>query len=313
MTKRKAGGQQVWRAYVILAAGIFGIGLSGIFVRLANVPGAVNGFYRMGIATAVLTPIFWQQRRKNPKLPRKESLIALLAGLFFAADLTFWNTGILISGATNPTLMANTAPVWVGLGAMFFFREKLNRQFWLGLGVALAGTAVILGLDALNNVGLGTFFGWLASLFYGGYFLLTQRNRQKLDALSAFWLSAASATFALLIIALIMRQPLTGYTPTTYLYLVALGVFVQALGQLSLTYALGHLPASIVSASALGQPVLTAIFAVPLLGETLTTGQIAGGLAVVFGVFNVHLSRARQNRKETIGTLGKTAVSPPEP
>jgi drug/metabolite transporter (DMT)-like permease len=281
------------RAYLALGLGVIGMGFSGIFVSWANAPGAVTGFYRMAIAVVLLTPFFLRQRRRQAQIPWRETVVALAAGFFFAGDLIFWNTGILISGATNPTLMGNTAPLWVGLGALIFFREKLDRTFWLGLLMAITGAAIILGLDALSDVGLGTFFGLLAGIFYAGYYLVTQRSRQKLDALTTFWLSAASSTFFLFWAALLLKQPLTGYSAVTYWNFLGLAVLVQAGGQLAINFALGYLPASIVSPTMLAQPVLTAIFAIPLLGEFLSFWQIVGGLAVLAGVYTVHRSRTR--------------------
>jgi drug/metabolite transporter (DMT)-like permease len=65
----------------------------------------------------------------------------------------------------------------------------------------------------------------------------------------------------------------------------------QIIGYLAMGYALGHLPASIVSPTMLGQPVLTALLAIPLLGETLQPVQWMGGLVVISGIFLVHRSR----------------------
>lgn len=279
------------RAYAALIGGLLAIGLSGIFVSWANAPGAVTAFYRMAIAILVLGLPFARRMQVHGRLPRREIAIALAAGAFFAADIVFWNSGVLISGAANPTLMGNTAPLWVGLGAMIFFHEKLSRRFWLGLVIALSGAAIILGLDAVNSVGLGTFFGLLAGIFYGAYFLVMQRSRRRLDAISSFWFAGLSATVLSLLFALALRQPLTGYSRFTILNFLALGIVVQALGQLAINYALGYLPASIVSPTLLGQPVLTAVFAVPLLAQPLTPGQIVGGVIVLAGVYTVHRSR----------------------
>lgn len=283
-----------WQAYFALGLGILGLGFSGLFVKWANAPGAVTGFYRMGIATAVLAIPFFRRLQTIEAISYREIGIALAAGALFAGDLIFWNSGVLISGATTPTLMGNTSPIWVGLGALIFFHERLNRTFWVGLAVALAGTVIIVGLDALNNVGLGTFYGLLAGMFYGAYFLVTQRNRQKLDALTSFWLAAAGSTLMLLLAALALRQPITGYSTTTYLNFLGLGLIVQAFGQLAINYALGYIPASIVSPTLLAQPILTAVLAVPLLGENLSALQIMGGLAVIIGVFIIHHSRRQK-------------------
>ena len=284
------------RAYVVLLLGLLGMAFSGIFVSLAGAPGAVAGFYRMGVATALLVVPFGRGIARDGRPARRETLIAILAGLFFAGDLFFWNTGILISGATNPTLMGNTAPIWVGLGAMLFFGERPGRLFWVGLAVAIGGAAVILGVDALNDVGLGTFFGILSGMFYGGYFLVVQRSRQKLNTLTSFWLSAAGSAVALALIARVLGQPLTGYSPRAYLYLIALGLFVQVGGQMAVAYALGYLPASLVSPTLLLQPVLTGLLAVPILGEQLSAVQIIGGAAVLAGIYVVHRSRTDLTR-----------------
>jgi drug/metabolite transporter (DMT)-like permease len=279
------------KAYLALAFSLIGMGFSGIFVSLAGAPGATAGFYRMGIAAVVLTVPFLRGVRVEGPPSRHETLIAVLAGVFFAGDLFFWNTGILISGATNPTLMGNTAPIWVGLGAMVFFKERPRRLFWVGLLVAIAGAAVILGVDALNDVGLGTLFGIFSGMFYGAYFLVVQRSRQKLTTLTSFWLSSAGSALALALLARLLNQPLTGYSGETYLYLLGLSLITHVGGQMAIAYALGYLPASLVSPTLLLQPVLTGILAVPLLGEALTLVQILGGAAVLLGVYIVHRSR----------------------
>ena len=297
-------------SYLALAAGVICMGFSGIFVKWANAPGPVTGFYRMIIVVLLLAGPFWRRVRRCPqpgaswwsRFPRSATRIALLSGLFFACDLTLWNTGILLSGATNPTLMGNTSPLWVGIGAYFLFREKLGRHFWLGLGLALAGAVLILGLDALRgfSLGLGTSLGLFAGMFYGAYFLATQRSRQTLDSLTAFWLAAASSTVVLLLFCLVARLPLLGYSMKSYLSFLGLGLIVHGLGQFAFSYALGYLPASLVSPAGLGQPIVTALLAVPLLGETITRGQIVGGLAVLTGIYIVHRSRQRPRRSAAL-------------
>ncbi|MDR5695487.1 MAG: DMT family transporter [Armatimonadota bacterium] len=280
-------------AYLALAVAILCLGFSAIFVRLARAPGIVTSFYRMAVAVILMAGPFYRRFRRNGGLPRSGLQLAIIGGLFFAGDLALWATGVVMAGATNPTLLANTAPLWVGLGAMVFFREKLNATFWSGLLLALGGATLVLGLDTLRaaTFGLGSLLGLLAAFFYGAYFLITQRGRETLDSLTYFWPSAVSASFALLVLSLVLRQPLVGYRTFTYLNFLAIGVVSQVLGYLAINYAIGHLPASLVSPTMLGQPVITALLAVPLLGEALTPGQILGGLAVLIGVSIVHRSR----------------------
>ena len=282
-------------AYLALGVGILSLGFSAIFVRWANAPGIVTSFYRMAIATALLAWPFYRRVKATGSLSRRGLRFAVLGGLFFTGDLALWATGVVMSGATNPTLLANTAPLWVGLGALVLFRERLKAMFWVGLLLAMTGAAVILGLDSLRAVsfGLGTLFGLLAGIFYGGYFLITQRGRETLDSITYFWPAAVSSTLGLLILCLALRQPLTSYPASAYLNFLALGVVSQVFGYLSINYALGHLPASIVAPTMLGQPVVTAIVAGPLLGEALSLWQVLGGLAVLAGVYVVHRSQLK--------------------
>jgi drug/metabolite transporter (DMT)-like permease len=285
------------RAYLALAFGLLFIGFSAIFVKWANAPGPVAGFYRMSITVVILAvPFFRRMQAHNSQrrsLTRTEVGLALLGGIFFGSDLTLWNTGILISGATNPTLMANTSPVWVGLGALILFRERLPSAFWFGLALALSGALLILGLDALRDfsLGLGTLLGLIAGIFYGCYFLVTQRARETLDTLTFFWLAAVGATGVLLLATLVFDYPLLGYSRFTYLNFLGMGLLVQVIGHFAFSYALGYLPASAVAPVGLGQPVATAILAWPLLGEVLTPLQALGGLTVLAGVFIVQRSR----------------------
>jgi drug/metabolite transporter (DMT)-like permease len=280
-------------AYLALGIGSLSISFSAIFVRWANAPGAVAGFYRVAIAAVLMTWPFYRRVKARGTLPRRGICFALLGGLFFAADLGFWATGVVLSGATNPTLLANTAPLWVGLGALVIFREKLTTTFWIGVMVAMSGAALILGLDAFRatSFGLGSLFGLLSGIFYGSYFLITQRGRETLDPLTYFWPAALSSALSLLLVCLALRQPLTGYPPHTYVNFLAMGLVNQVLGYLCINYALGHLPASLVAPTMLGQPVITALLAWALLGEALVAWQILGGAAVLIGVYTVHRSR----------------------
>jgi drug/metabolite transporter (DMT)-like permease len=245
----------------------------------------------------VLAWPFYRKVRSREDLPRLGLRTAVLGGLFFAGDLALWSTGVVLSGATNPTLLANTAPVWVGLGALIFFRERLGAKFWLGLALAMSGAVLILGLDALSatTLGLGTFLGLMAAVFYGGYFLITQRGREKLDSLTYTWITTASASVALLVLSIALGHSLTGYPVFSWLNFLALGIVVQVLGWLAINYTQGYLPASVVAPTMLAQPVVTAVLAVLLLGERLSLWQALGGMAVLTGVYIVHRSRHRES------------------
>jgi len=290
---KKSGSNTLW-AYSALGIGVLVIGFSAIFVRLANAPGVVSAFYRMSIGSLVITlPFIWQVRRRKEKLPMRGVWLAIGGGIFFGLDLTAWTTGIMLSNATIPTLMANTAPLWVGLGALLIFRERQATGFWLGLILTLSGAAVVMGKDLLQatSFGKGAILGLLAALWYGAFFLISQRGRKYLGTLSFYWISTTSSAIVLLIAALSFGHTLIGYTSQTYWYFIAMGILVQALGWLVINYVQGRLPAAVVAPTLLGQPVITALLAMPILGEIFTVWHVAGGILVLIGVYFVHRSR----------------------
>ena len=288
-----------WKAYLALGGGLLLLGFSAIFVSLADAPGSVVGFYRMAFGALFMTIPFVMHRRGKPAIPKRGISLALLAGAFFGADVAAWASGVTLSGPTMPTLFANTNPLWVGLGAWLLFKEKLGSRFWLGLFLALGGAVLILGVDFQDGMGLnqGMMLGLLASFFYGGYFLVAQRGREDVDALSFFWLSTFSSAVVLLVVNLILGAPLTGYSSNTWLNFVAQGIMIQAAGWLLVSYAQGYLPASMVSPTLLGQPLLTALIAGLFLGESLRAGDFMGGAAILLGILLVHRDRSSRRAK----------------
>lgn len=279
--------------YLALGIGVIGLSFSAIFVKWAGVPGAASGFYRMAIAAAVMAIPFGSQARQRRPLSRRHVWLAALGGLMFAGDLAAWNTGVLITSAANATLLGNTSPLWVSLGALIFFKEKLKPGFWAGLLLAMLGAASILGADFLAHpiFGIGDLLSLVAGFFYGAFFLVTQRAREGLRSLATWWIAAFSSAVVLFGLSLVLRQPLLGYSLAAYLNLAALALITQVGGYLLINYALGHLRASIVSPSLLMQPVLTAVWGMLLLNEPLSGLQIASGMVVIAGIYVVH----RQN------------------
>ncbi|HEX9987405.1 MAG TPA: DMT family transporter [Chloroflexia bacterium] len=289
------------KAYGGLALGVLCIGFSAIFTKWADVPGPVSAFYRVLIATVVLAIPFALQsaRRSAPqegeagmhvRVPTSALWITAFAGIFFALDLGFWNTSLFYTSAANSTLLGNTSTLWVSLGALLIFHESLKRRFWLGMVIALVGAAIVVGRDVFlhPNLGFGDLLSIFSSLFYAGYLLTTGRARQHLGTLRFMWLSSLVATVLLFIYVLVMQEQLTDFSANTWLSLLALGLISHALGWMSINYALGHLPAPLTAVTLLSQPVITALLAVPLLGEGISIYQVAGGLLVLLGVYIVN-------------------------
>lgn len=276
--------------HLCMFIGIFCIGFSAIFVRMASVPGVVSGFFRVFVAWCVLLPL-WVIR--GAEFPNKRTLVlSALSGVFFGLDLAFWNTSVLLTNAAVATVLAYLAPVWVGLVAAIWFKDRLKKYYWPGTILALFGMLVILGLKNIIGLrlGLGNILAIISSFFYAGYLLVTQVVRRRSGTLIFTTFSVFSTMIILFLICLIRGEKLTGFSYQTWAALLALGLISHLIGWYSINYALGHINASVASVTLLGQPVVTALASLVILSEPLNASQLFGGLLILPGIYLVNRS-----------------------
>lgn len=279
--------------YLALGAGVLALSMSALFVRWAQAPGLVTSFYRMSIAAVILLPVIASSVRAKGLPPLRWMLFPALGGIFTALDHGAWSTAIGSTRIANATLLNNMAPLWVALFAALVWREHLNGKFWLGLVITMVGAAVVLGSDMLfaPELNSGNLLAIFSSLAYAAYFLITQRGRTRLDVLTYVWLVDIFAALSLLGMVRGLGMPLAGFDATTWLIFLAAALVSQIGGYFSIAYALGHLPASVVSPTMILQPVLTALLAIPFTGEILSPMQWLGGMAVLGGIFLINRRR----------------------
>lgn len=303
MPAHPKSGDRQWVAYAALLIAVAGVAWSAIFIRWSAVPGPSSAFYRVFIASLVLLP--WRvvssfssrrERAKVAKTTRRGFLLALAGGVFFGLDLAFYNTSVMRTTATMATLLGNNAPIFVGIGTWLFFKRRPPRRYWSGLALALTGAVIVIagaaGGDQAGNGDLaGAFMAMVAALFFAAYLLATERVREEMDTLTFNAIAIAGSVLTLLVVCIVLNTPLGGFSARTWLALLGLGLISQLGAYLALTYALGHLPATVTSVGLLAQVPLTALLAIPLLGEPLTVFYLAGGTLVLSGIYIVNAAK----------------------
>jgi drug/metabolite transporter (DMT)-like permease len=292
-------GERRWIAYGALLLAISGIAWSAIFIRWSAVPGPSSAFYRVFIAALVLVPWRLATARRPcrdgvPRSPitRRGLLLAVGGGVFFGLDLALYNSAVMRTTATTATLLGNNAPIFVGIGSWLFFRRTPPPRFWIGLAMAMAGAVIVIAANAAQGTGAtgdlaGAFMSVAAAAFFAAYLLATEHVREEMDTLTFSTLAIVGSVVTVLVVCLVLGMPLSGFTARTWLALVGLGLISQLAAYLALTYALGHLPATVTSVGLLAQVPLTALLAVPLLGEPLTVPYLAGAALVLTGIYVV--------------------------
>lgn len=279
-------------AYLALGVGVLALSFSAMFVRWADAPGPITAFYRLFFSIFLLFPFLLPRIRQNPDIQSRSVLFPILAGIFTACDLALWTSSLSYTTAANATLLGNTAPLWVALGAWLILKQSLTNAFWRGLLLTLIGAAVIMGTDFILHprFGIGDLMATFTGFFYGGYYLITEKSRAHFDSVTHIWFVGIGASIALFVINTILQNPFVSYDRSTWLVFLASAVVSQLIGYMALAYALGHLPASIVAPTMVLQPVVTAILAIPFLGEIPTIWQGIGGAIALVGIYIVNRS-----------------------
>lgn len=281
--------------YVSLALGVFGIGWSAILVRWAGTSGLVSAFYRLAIASLIFVPWRGVGKPASQCATPESRRAAIIAGVFFAADLAFFNSAVMATSATNATLLGVNAPIFVAFGAWIMYGERPTARFWLGFLLAFAGMVAIVGTDVVIHpaLGVGDLLAVAGALCYGIYLLYVQRARETMDSLTFSTWSAGTGALCLLPVCMLSRQQLTGFSIQAWSSLIALALSAQVLGHLLIAHSMGKLPATRSSIVLLGQAPLTALLAWPFLGERIRVGQVIGGALVLAGIIVVNSTHLR--------------------
>ena len=267
-----------------LIIGILCISFSPIFVKLAGVPPITSGFYRIFIAWLCLAP--YCIAKGNLKIGRDELLIAIAGGVVFGADIAVWNMSLLKISATVSTLIANLAPLWVGLLSYLLFKKRSGKLFWTGTFVAILGMVVLVGFQ--NIIALkfnaGILLALLASLFYAIYILITKGILQKISTINFMFYNMLAASVFLLVINLFQQNGLFNFSISAWLCLLGMGIICQLAGWLTINHSLRFLEPTKVSIALLSQTVIACFWATILLHEKLELNEISGSVIVLAGI-----------------------------
>src|SRR4029453_8863514 len=164
--------------------GAMSISFSGIFYRWAEVSPSTGTFYRCLFGLPFLAAVAYVERRKFGPLPRATVRLALIAGVFFAGDLTFWHHAIEYVGAGLATVLGNLQVLVVALVAWAAFGERPPRSVLVALPIVLLGVVLISGVIGSGAYGaappLGVALGLLTAMCYAGYLLIIRRGGRDL-------------------------------------------------------------------------------------------------------------------------------------
>lgn len=290
-------------AYIVLVIGILCLSFAPIFVREAGAPGIVTSFYRMFITLILFTPLTFFSRHGTvvqirPANQWRYIVFPIAAGVSSAIDHSLWSIAVMKTHISNATLLNSISPIWVSLIALFFLHQKFNKRFWIGLTLVIVGMIVISGIltnDLSSGSMTGNLLAFISSLFYAGYFSFTELGRKHYSVFDQMWISLFFCSLVLAIFMVLNGYSFTGYSAHTFRTFILTALICQLGGYFCLTYALGNLPATIVSPSIEIQPILSSVLAVFFYSEPFGAQQILGSLAILTGIYQIDQSKIIEN------------------
>jgi len=273
------------KARIALVVGIICISIFPVLVKLSLTPGVISAFYRMAIASALLLP--YALITKQLKIPStKVLLLGIVCGVVFGLDVAVWNVAIQESTATQASLLTNLSPVWVGIGAFFFLKNKPKKNFWIGTVVAVLGMVTLVGFHFFINLNfdLAFIFGILSGMLYAVYMLVSKFILHEFNVVSFMSISLLASAIALGIISYAIGEPFSGFSNMGWFVLLIQGVICQLAAWLLISFATKRMRATLVSVSLLGQGILASILAWLFVDETINLQMVIGGLILLLGI-----------------------------
>lgn len=201
--------------------------------------------------------------------------------------------GLKYTTASAGSVYAVTGPVTIAVLGALFLGERLTFQKVAGIGVALVGVLVVIGLDPLRSFAVGG-RAWgdllvLASIVLWGVFTVlgkTATDRFGPVTVTAVMTLLGAATLLPFGAAAAVRSGVTptGMAPSAWLAILFLGVGCSFGAVLLYVAALGRSEAQKVGVFLYTIPPITALTAWPVLGETPGSRFVVGAALVVAGV-----------------------------
>jgi drug/metabolite transporter (DMT)-like permease len=281
-----------WPPWSILWIGVLAASTSAVLVRYASgVEPLAIAFWRCAAGAAVLAPFAWKRLRA---VDGRKMRFPIVAGVFLALHFATWITSIRLTSIASSVLLVSTTPVFIAVAVWALQHQRFPRSTWLGIAIALAGTAVIGGGDLGGSSLVGDLLAIAGAASAGGYFMAGQAARRDLGILEYATITYAASALLLLVACLAGGVPLTGYAPHGWWSLLGLIVGPQLLGHTFINFALKEIDPTTVSVAVMAEPVLSTTLALVLLGEVPSLLVVPGGAAVLFGIYLVTSERSVQ-------------------
>ncbi|MEI2786729.1 MAG: DMT family transporter [Candidatus Nanopelagicales bacterium] len=277
------------RDAVLLVVAVLCVSASAPLIAACTAPALAIAMYRCALGAAVTAAAMVVMGR--PIRVTGGWSRAALPGVALAAHFAAWIPSLRLTTVALSTAMISTQPVWSAL-----LSRVTGRLVWMGIGVSLVGVLILTGfgdpLDARNLLGMA--LALLGAVLAAVYVAYGERLRATTDVGSYTSVVYGAAAAALLLVCLVVRVPLTGYSARDWGLILAITLVAQIGGHSAMNAVVHRVSATVVSTAILfeapGATILAAIF----LGQPVGVALIGGLVVMLVGlVLVVRGSRPR--------------------
>lgn len=297
-----------------LVAAMIGIAFSALLNKLAMGAGMSPiwlNVLRLGIAVLATLPFFL---RKPDAVASVKALsgrtlrLTLLSGVMLAIHFATWAMSLAYADSVVAVAIWSTYSLMTVVGSSILLKERTPVSALLGIVLAIIGVAVC-AIGARGPQLMGVLMALIAAVSQAVYSLCGRVVRRELDNLSYTTVVYSIACVLMLLCALVMRIPATGFNTQGILACIALALVCTIGGHSMQNFALKYFKAPTVSAA-----ILTEVFTGPILvflflGEVPAWTSVVGGVIILAGVAWYMYSEWRVGNGATAGD-GGTAEYP---
>ena len=281
------------RVSFVLFLSILAISTAAVLVRLVpDMHPIAIAFWRTAIVAVLLGPSWTRASAVRPT--GKQALWTILAGLCLALHFWTWFASLQFTTVMRSTVLVCLTPVWAGLLAWIAFSEAPKSRFWGGIFVALIGvTCMALGGEtaAGQSAWTGDLLALAGGILSGVYLTIGRGVRPHVDWGPYGALVCASCAGWLLAFSLLTQAPLDVLGPHAWWVIAAMALGPQLLGHIGFAYVVRFIPAYIIGAVILLEPVGATALGALVLDEWPSAQETLGALIIIIGVMGATLRR----------------------
>jgi len=199
------------------------------------------------------------------------------------------NLGQVTVSAGAASFLIKTESIWMAILAVLMLKEMFNVWAWAGTLIGFGGIGFIANAQPGGiALGGGAAFVLAAAICSAIGFVLQRKLVQQYGALHVASIMLISAALTLLPWLPTAVSEMLNASAATVSWVVFLGVFPTAVGQICWSYSLGHFGAARAGNFLYLVAPLATLLAWVMYGEVVSVFTIAGGILVLCGVILVN-------------------------